>query len=116
MTARRLFPPWLGFLFSPSPQGAALQDPPYSLFPRVPIPLHGPRLSLARAGSPRPHFLLGAKSGGGKEPDSKAHARPLPSRRGAAGDRHCSLRLRAGALRVWLEGVSCYPRYFVCVC
>lgn len=55
------------------------------LFPRVPIPLFPPAFGERARGSPRPHFLLSTKSGGGKELDTKAHARPLPSRQGVDG-------------------------------
>lgn len=72
-----------------------------------PSPLSFPCLWRVRAGSPLPHFLLGAKSGGGKKPDTKAHARPLPPRQGVAGERLCSLRCGSGA-RVCL-----LPRLFV---
>lgn len=71
---------------------------PCSPFPRVPFPPASPALA-GRAQAPRPLFRLGAKSGGGNERETKAHARPLPSRPTAAGKRPCSQHMRALALR-----------------
>lgn len=94
------------------------RDPrPYSLFPRVPIPLSFPSFWRARARElSTPSLPLCQKRGGGKEPNTKAQARPLPSRQGVAGARPCSLRVRAGSCGSTAVGrVSVSPSFgFFC--
>lgn len=71
----------------------------------------GPPPSGGRARTSRPRFLLGAKGGGENERETKAHARPLPSRSMAAGKRPCSLRMRATCCGSAVAGLLYCPDF-----
>lgn len=85
-------------------EGSCLAPKPWARRPKArpaspsrPIPLAVPLPVAGARGLPPPSLPpLGAKSGGGKEPGTKAHARPLGPRQGGAGARACSLRRGPG--------------------
>lgn len=75
-----------------------------------PSPIRPPPRASALKQIPRPHFLLDAKGGGGNERETKAQARPLPSRQMAAGKCLGSVRVRPAALRIRALRVCLLPR------